>query len=80
MHDDIGLMCHYPLNKMIQKFKATGSLASCPRSGWPSASSGVAQTELSMLVVFAYKECIIVQEVLRHVCPVEVSGENYKLS
>ncbi|KAG8177125.1 hypothetical protein JTE90_025898 [Oedothorax gibbosus] len=56
------------MNKLMKKFKATGSLESHPRSGRPSAVAAVAttveQTVQTISAVSAHRECNA-REVLR---------------
>ncbi|GFW83154.1 hypothetical protein TNCV_3237011 [Trichonephila clavipes] len=61
MRDIKGPITPFSLNKMMKKFDATCSLASCQRSGLPSTAAAVASTVeqmvQSMSVVAAHGEC-----------------------
>ncbi|GFY45088.1 hypothetical protein TNIN_139211 [Trichonephila inaurata madagascariensis] len=55
MRDRKGLITSSTLNKMMNKFEATGFLASCQRSGSPSAvATTLEQTGQSMSAVAAH--------------------------
>ena len=80
MRDGKGPITSSALNKMMNKFEVTGSLALCPRSGRTSATAAVATTVqrwCNLCLQFLHKGSAIPEKFQgRQECRMEVSGEH----